>query len=357
MKLSQIRLLSWGGSVAVVAACSIGSLLVIRGVQGQGALVVGGWVPEEPTLTSAKELSRLSNQRLMTALSFLTKVEPPPVVEKIPEPVASTEPEEKVPETLVLDIELALISYDDKEGRHMAFLRKGRDPAHPYMVNDDLGVVPPSRLVEIQRDHVVIKSDNGKVLKLFMKGVNQASVAEVSPVVRTGAVAQVVPVPPPQPEVTNVPATSVSRRYVPKTRDVEFLDAYGINVVEYNPTEEGHRRFAINEKDLKTLENQALRLMSEVAPSPSLDANGNPNGIRLDFLTDEPLAKQYGIRSGDVLTEVNGKPVTNEMEAQAIYDGLGADTRVVPFRVLRDEKEIIIYLEMDDFPGVAPQKK
>jgi S1-C subfamily serine protease len=135
------------------------------------------------------------------------------------------------------------------------------------------------------------------------------------------------------------------------------LDAYGINVVEYNPTEEGHQRFAINEKDLKTLENQALRLMSEVAPSPSLDANGNPNGIRLDFLSEEPLAKQYGIRSGDVLTQINNKPVTNEMEAQAIYDGLGGDTRVVPFRVLRDEKEIIIYLEMDDFPGVAPQRK
>jgi type II secretory pathway component PulC len=223
------------------------------------------------------------------------------------------------------------------------------------MVGDDLGAVPPSKLTEIHRDHVIIKSDNGKVLKLYLKGVDRSSTSKVSPVVRTGSVARVVPVPP-KPTPQSAPSKKVSRRYVPKSRNVEFLDAYGINVVEYNPTEEGHRRFAINEKDLKTLENQALRLMSEVAPSPSLDANGQPNGIRLDFLTDEPLAKQYGLRSGDVLTEVNNKPVTNEMEAQAIYDGLGGDTRVVPFRVLRGEKEIIIYLEMDDFPGVAPKK-
>jgi type II secretory pathway component PulC len=354
MKLSQIRILSWGSSMAIVAACGIGSLLVIQGVQNQGLIVVPNWRPQEIEVTGAAELSRLSNQRLMGALSFLTKVEPPPIPDKVPEPV-SDKPVDEVIETLVLDIELALISYDDREGRHMAFLRKARDPAHPYMVGDDLGAVPPSKLTEIHRDHVIIKSDNGKVLKLYLKGVDRSSTSKVSPVVRTGSVARVVPVPP-KPTPQSAPSKKVSRRYVPKSRNVEFLDAYGINVVEYNPTEEGHRRFAINEKDLKTLENQALRLMSEVAPSPSLDANGQPNGIRLDFLTDEPLAKQYGLRSGDVLTEVNNKPVTNEMEAQAIYDGLGGDTRVVPFRVLRGEKEIIIYLEMDDFPAVAPKK-
>jgi type II secretory pathway component PulC len=323
---------------------------------------MGGWIPDEPELPDVSVIKKMSNQRLMTALSFLTKVEPPPVVEK----VVNTPPPEDVVEApveaLELDIELALISYDETDGRHLAFLRKEREPAHPFLLDEEIGTSPPATLTKIERDHVVITSSDGKEMTLYLKGVKKLNASSVSPIRRGGAVARTVPTPAPVQQNLEVPkpqskTSTPSRRYVPRHRNVTFVDEYGINVVEYNPTEEGHRRFAINEKDLKSIEGQALRLMSEVAPSPSIDANGNPNGIRLDFLTEEPLAKRYGLRSGDVLTEVNGKSVTNEMEAQNIYDQLGNNVRVVPVKLLRGENPVIIYLEMDDFPGVPPQKK
>lgn len=366
MKLSQIRLLAWGGSMAVSAACGLGAWSMMQQAPTRAQFQVLSWVPDAPELPDQRQVRRLSNQRLMTALQFLTKVEEQ-IVE--PEPVVVDTPvvEEPPKEELKVDVQLALINYDTEGGRHLAFLRKGREPAHPYLEGEDLGTAPSSRLKKIALDHVVLVAHDGREKVLYLKGVAKVEDKVSSDITRVRARTATV-TPSREPEVTATPEKlpgrarvapdpSVHRRYVPKTRDVSFIEDYGVSVVEYNPTEEGYRRFAVSDKDLKNLENQALRLMAEVAPSPSLDADGNPNGIRLDFLTEEPLAKSYGIRSGDVLTKVNGKSVTNDMEAQAIYDELGGKTRVVPIDILREGKTIRVYFEMDDFPGVPPNKK
>jgi S1-C subfamily serine protease len=79
-------------------------------------------------------------------------------------------------------------------------------------------------------------------------------------------------------------------------------------------------------------------------------------GVRLDFVAEEPLAKQYGIRNGDVMTSLNGTPVRNEADAQSFYDSLGGNERVVKVGIQRGETKVNVIFEMDDFPGVSQQK-
>jgi len=145
------------------------------------------------------------------------------------------------------------------------------------------------------------------------------------------------------------------QRYVPSWRKSEKNADYGIEVVEYSPAPDGSRRFAINDKDLKTLQSNPLRLMSDVLPSTAYDGSGKPMGIRLDFLNKNALAKSYGVQDGDIVTHLNGKPIADENQAVGIYESLDGKQRTVPVTIQRGDKSFNIILEMDDFPGAQPR--
>lgn len=329
------------------------------------------WYPSQPEgLDNLAQEELLSQQAIIKALFFITN-RPEEVVYTPPTkvtPVVKAVPEEPVDEDFLNDAKVTLIAYDDNGGGHVAFIKKGFKPSHPYFENDDLMTSPAARVSRIFRDHVILEDERGRRQTLYLgEGEQQARGGKntrggggaSSPVKRVGATPKAAtPKPEVKPEkepvVTEVPAVP-KQRFVPTWRKTTENEDYGINVVEYSPTPDGSRRFAINDKDLKTLQSQPLRLMSEVLPSTAYDGSGKPMGIRLDFISDNPLAKSYGVQDGDIVTHLNSKPIADENQAMGIYESLDGKQRTVPVTIKRGDKSFIVILEMDDFPS-APKR-
>jgi putative serine protease PepD len=73
----------------------------------------------------------------------------------------------------------------------------------------------------------------------------------------------------------------------------------------------------------------------------SEDGAGFPIGVRVIELTPGGAAEQYGIRPGDVITRLNGKPVTTASELTAAVRQEPAGSKV-QIELLRDEIRLFI---------------
>jgi putative serine protease PepD len=73
----------------------------------------------------------------------------------------------------------------------------------------------------------------------------------------------------------------------------------------------------------------------------SEDGAGFPIGVRVIELTPGGAAEQYGIRPGDVITRLNGKPVTTASELTAAVRQEPAGSKV-QIELLRDERRLFI---------------
>ena len=73
-------------------------------------------------------------------------------------------------------------------------------------------------------------------------------------------------------------------------------------------------------------------------------------GLRADIVVAGKPAHQAGIRSGDIIQEIDGKPVTNMNDYMQRLSELQPDT-TIPVKVLRGEKIITFDVHL------APAKK
>ena len=361
MKLSQIRTLSWGTAAAISAGSTLGIWFAVDQARQAPISMAKPWTPKEPAIPDFNRDSLLSKQRILSALSFIIKVEQPVVAGlAAPTTVAAVPIDNK---KLDLGFELTLISYDENPKRRLVFLSKDREE-DPYTLGDSVGIYPKAKINVIAHDYVEFLADDGRKQVLYLmsdavpKGAGGAGgIARTNPVEGEMTIAPVIAETTPTLDVAPPADARPARRYVPTSRDVVKDDQYGIDVVKYGKSPNGEERYGISEKDLASLQTQALRLMSEIAPSTAYDASGKPIGIKLDFVASNPLAANYGVKTGDILTKVDGKRVTSTEEAQKLYDGITPNTRFVTTTLLRDGVEMGIILEMDDFPGLPPSNK
>jgi putative serine protease PepD len=79
----------------------------------------------------------------------------------------------------------------------------------------------------------------------------------------------------------------------------------------------------------------------------SEDGAGFPIGVRVIELTPGGAAEQYGIRPGDVITRLNGKPVTTASELTAAVRQEPAGSKV-QIELLRDEIRLFIDVVLQD---------
>ena len=243
----------------------------------------------------------------------------------------------------------------------LVFLSKDQEE-DPYAIGDSVGIFPKAKVNVIAHDYVEFLADDGRKQVLYLRsddapvagaGVNGIN-RNIAPTEGEMAVAvastPTIDTPPP------ADAHPAARRYVPTTRDVITDDEYGVGLVKYSNSPDGAERYAISEKDLASLQNQSLRLLSEVAPSTAYDENGKPNGIKIDFIGKASLFIKAGLQSGDVILEINGIPVKSIEEATAIYNGFGPNVRFVTVKILRKGAIFNVIFEMDDFPGIPSSK-
>lgn len=361
MKLSQIRLLSWGAASLGIFLCLFYGFKAYKNIQRMSPELVKPVVFKE--VSDVDDLTKqrmIEKNRLLSALHFLTKVDPPPQKEvKVVSAPTSTKsappPPPPPPPPFDPKLKLLLVSYDDVDGNHLAFVSCENKPSHPYLKGEKLPSKPVTVIKEIYRQSIIVETEDGKKQRQIY-----TENAIIQKVTRSNLVGpdnnSRVVVPTPDGKTKSV-ATVAKTRRVPRSRSVDINKEYGISVVEYDPTPDGEKRYAISEKDLKALENQKLRLLSEVFMQPAYDDNGDPLGIKLDFVADEPLAKAYGIQNGDVLETINGKPVTNSYQAENLYNNISSKTRRVQVGINRGGSRFNVWYEMDDFPATPDRGK
>ena len=68
-------------------------------------------------------------------------------------------------------------------------------------------------------------------------------------------------------------------------------------------------------------------------------------GLRADIVVAGKSAYNAGIRSGDIIQEIDGKPVGNINEYMERLSELQPDT-TIPVKVLRDEKVLTFQVEL-----------
>lgn len=361
MKLSQIRLLSWGAAAIGAILCLWYGFQAYKNITAMSPQEVQPVVFDEVSDTDDLTRQRMiEKNRLLSALHFLTKVDPPPVkeIQVVSAPVKTKDtppPPPPPPPPFDPKVKLLLVSFDDIDGNHLAFVSCDNQPSHPYLKGEKLPSKPVTVIKEIFRQSILIETEDGKKQKQIY-----TENAIIQKVTRSNLVPPAnnsrVVVPTTDGKSKTVSAVAKTRR-VPRSRSVDINKAYGVSVVEYDPTPEGEARYAISEKDLKALENQKLRLLSEVFMQPAYDANGDPLGIKLDFVADDPLAKSYGIQHGDILETINGDPVTNSYQAENIYNNISSKTRRVQVGINRNGNRFNVWYEMDDFPATPDRNK
>jgi len=90
--------------------------------------------------------------------------------------------------------------------------------------------------------------------------------------------------------------------------------------------QEGENTFVID-RQLFDSSLQDLDALSRMARAiPHRDASGNPDGFRLSGVRRDQLLYNLGIRSGDVIHGVNGKPLTTIAEAMGAMQSLQRDS-------------------------------
>ena len=66
--------------------------------------------------------------------------------------------------------------------------------------------------------------------------------------------------------------------------------------------------------------------------------NGQPSGLQLSGINSNSMFARIGIRNNDVLTSVNGQPITTPQQAAGMYDSMMNETNVT-VTVLRNGRE------------------
>ena len=363
MKLSQIRLLSWGIALLGAFVCVLYGLKAYRNLESTYPNAVQPVEFLELTeIPDQNEKERLGRERLMQALAFITKVTPPPpplkTVEKVTVKAPEPPPPPLTPPPSPFDPKLTLlmVAWDENVNNRYAFVKHEKESAHPFVEGDKLPAnneKEQTTLKKVFRDSILVVNEEGQQKQIYTASaiIQKVARSRVVPAAKTA----VINVPDKNGGTKKVSTVPKTRR-VPRSRSVNINKDYGISIVEYDQTPDGEKRFAISKKDLKTLQNQSLRLMSEVFMQSAYNDNGDPMGIKFDFVSDEPLAKQYGIQNGDILTHVDGNQVTDAYQAEGIYNNINSKTRRVQISLLRGGTPINIWFEMDDFPGTPNRK-
>jgi type II secretory pathway component PulC len=353
MKLSKFKNLSW-----MIALCSAGvsSFLTFQVLNADSAKNhLAEWEPKNPELENFKNARNISEEKLIHALTFLTNIEEKRVkADTLKEKKIDDHkiPENIEPIKLKLPISLTFIAFKDKNQKHVAFIKENSKTAHPYFEGDYLiDIQQKVQLYKINKNNVIVKNEQGLKQKLNLKTqlikrsgfINQRQNLFQHSGQKNKAIKS---------SKTALQSQTNKFRRVPKYRRVSKNKDYDIDIIEYIRSGKD-RSFAITEKHQKVLENNQMRILSDFNANPVYKTNGEIQGVKIDFMVDKPLLKNYGFSDGDIVTHINDIEINSVIEGQKIYDKLSPNDRRVKIQKLdKNNKKMIIYFEMDDFPNV-----
>jgi general secretion pathway protein C len=219
-------------------------------------------------------------------------------------PAAAPPAPARAPETR-LNLRLVGMFFSDSGGPVLALIAEGNNPERPYRLGDTIANGP--RLERILSDHVVL-SRNGTLEKLSLPKDNLVGAAApraASP--PTGGAR-----PPAATPLSAVPAAPEAAAPVDASAVAERL-----------------------RKQMETRPD-ALQDLAETTPYMQ---NGQFAGLRLRPGRDRQAFQQLGLQPGDVLTQVNGVPLTDPVQGLSLLQEL-LNNDQVNIQVLRNGTEV-----------------
>ncbi|MDP3722288.1 MAG: PDZ domain-containing protein [Candidatus Omnitrophota bacterium] len=106
-------------------------------------------------------------------------------------------------------------------------------------------------------------------------------------------------------------------------------------------------RIADRQPGLDTFQGNALQMLSQGHVVP--EVTGDQAGLRVARLTDSPWAAKVGLRAGDLVTAINGKPVLDPTKIDEVMrDFYAAPT--LDFTIQRDGREVTLQYHMAPTP-------
>ncbi|MFK7926715.1 MAG: hypothetical protein AB8H79_00890 [Myxococcota bacterium] len=103
------------------------------------------------------------------------------------------------------------------------------------------------------------------------------------------------------------------------------------------------------DRDLRSVMGDEKRLQSLARLRPESSDNGGYDGIRFSAVNREELLYKIGVRSGDVVTDVGGQPLTSMGAAFGVLDGvLSGATREVEVRIMRRGQPVCLTVRVLD---------
>lgn len=96
----------------------------------------------------------------------------------------------------------------------------------------------------------------------------------------------------------------------------------------------GNNRFTVDAETLERLMENPEDLYSQIRVVPHKDSNGDVDGYRLSGIRRSSFFYQLGVKNGDIVHSVNGKPLTSASAGMEAYNTL-ADARDFSFDITR----------------------
>ncbi len=104
--------------------------------------------------------------------------------------------------------------------------------------------------------------------------------------------------------------------------------------------------FTVNPADLKQYESiNPMDLVAKHRPRIATDTSGKPLGLTADAISSLPLASQFGLQDGDIISSVNGIPITSEADIFALANRLKGEKNF-SVTVLRGGQPFTIQLSL-----------
>ncbi|HXW83489.1 MAG TPA: type II secretion system protein GspC [Candidatus Binataceae bacterium] len=132
------------------------------------------------------------------------------------------------------------------------------------------------------------------------------------------------------------PAASVAGRFsmgIPLTRMSETDSSSELDQdIDVEETAPG--RYAVKRSDIKMALRHTADLMTQIHATPNME-NGHPNGLTISEIEPGSVFEDLGLQDGDILTSIDGRPLTNPSTAISMLSSLPSRPSV-EVTVMRD---------------------
>ncbi|MFT4978891.1 MAG: type II secretion system protein C [Myxococcota bacterium] len=105
----------------------------------------------------------------------------------------------------------------------------------------------------------------------------------------------------------------------------------------------GDNKFVVDASTLEQIMENPEQLYSQIRVVPHKDSNGEVDGYRLSGIRRKSFFYQLGVKNGDIVHSVNGKPLTSASSGMDAYNSL-ADAKDFTFELTRrNQKQTFEY--------------